>query len=194
MSQTTAQNTVLIDRLWPGIGAFRTFVCIAMGCLLVALVARIEIPLYPVPITGQTFGVLIVAALLGRIRGTTCIISYLALGATGLPVFAGGHSGITAFFGPTAGYLFGFVLAAALVGSLCEIGWDRKFWTTVYAMSLGMVVIYASGVIWLSRFVGWEQVLAVGIIPFLIGDAIKVALAAVILPNGWALLGLSKEQ
>ncbi len=92
------------------------------------------------------------------------------------------------FMGPTAGYLFGFVAAAAVVGWLCERGWGRRMGTTAAAMLFGMAALYAFGTIWLSRFVGWERVVAVGVLPFIPGDLLKLALATVVLPSGWLLL------
>ena len=117
------------------------------------------------------------------------MFTYLALGASGIPVFAGGTGSTAINGGPTLGYLAGFVIAAGLVGWLCERGWDRRTMTTLLAMSLGMLPIYALGAAWLTRFVGWGQVVRVGILPFLVGDALKVALAALVLPQAWALVG-----
>jgi biotin transporter BioY len=91
--------------------------------------------------------------------------------------------------GPTAGYLVGFIAAAFVVGALAERGWDRRPWTTAGAMILGNLIIYAVGVAWLARFVGWDKVLATGVLPFLAGDALKIALAMLLLPAGWRLLG-----
>ncbi|MBI5960004.1 MAG: biotin transporter BioY [Chloroflexi bacterium] len=161
------------------------------GSLLVALSAQIAIrlPFSPVPITGQTLAVLLVGALLGSRRGGLALLAYLAEGAAGLPVFAGGASGPTYMTGPTGGYLIGFVLAAALTGALAERGWDRRVWTTALAMLLGNVAIYVCGVIWLSTFVGFARALDVGLVPFLAGDTLKIALSAALLPSGWVLLG-----
>jgi biotin transport system substrate-specific component len=111
------------------------------------------------------------------------------LGAMGLPVFAGGMAGLARFVGPTAGYLLGFVVAAFVVGSLSERGWDRKPWTTAASMIIGNGIIYAFGVAWLWRFVGWEAVLNAGVVPFLPGDALKIALATILLPSGWRIIG-----
>ena len=189
MNRATHQRLVLVDTVWPAESLRRDIILILTGALLVALCSRVEIPLQPVPVTGQTFGVLLVGALLGSRRGAMSMLSYLALGAAGFPVFASGAYGPARFLGPTGGYLAGFVLAAALVGWLSERGWDRRVITTTLAMALGMLVIYTCGVTWLAHFVGWGQVLTVGVFPFLLGDGLKIALAALALPFGWTLTG-----
>ncbi len=161
------------------------------GSLLIAVCAQIAIG-YPVPITGQTFAVLMIAALLGSLRGTACLLAYLAEGAVGLPVFAQGKAGLVAFAGPTGGYLVGFVVAAFVVGLLAERGWDRKFRTTVLAMVIGNVIIYAFGLTWLSLLVGAKSALAGGLYPFIPGDMLKIVLAAALLPSTWRLVAPSK--
>jgi biotin transport system substrate-specific component len=166
---------------------------IAGGSVVIALCAQIAIG-YPVPITGQTFAVLMVAALLGSRRGVLCLLAYLAEGLLGLPVFAQGKGGVVAFLGPTGGYLVGFVFAAWIVGVLSERTWDRRVLGTVAAMVLGTAAIYACGLIWLLCLVHLFAkplaggVLAVGLYPFLVGDLLKVALAAALLPSGWKIL------
>jgi len=159
--------------------------------LAVALCSQVEIrlPGNPVPITGQTFAVLLVGALLGPRRGGLALLAYLAQGAAGLPVFAGGAGGAAHLLGPTGGYLIGFAAAAALVGWLAERGWDRTPWFTAAAMILGNLVIYAFGVTRLSAFVGSAQAVPLGLVPFLPGDLIKVGLAAGLLPAAWKILG-----
>jgi biotin transporter BioY len=141
-----------------------------------------------VPITGQTFAVLLIGAVLGSRRGALSILLYLGWGAMGLPVFSGGGGGIATLAGPTGGYLAGFVPAAFLVGWLCERGWDRSLWTAGLAMVLGNIVIYFFGLLWLAGFVGWDQVVALGLAPFILGDVLKIILAALALPGGWALI------
>ncbi len=162
---------------------------ILCGSLLIALAAqaKIVLPFSPVPITGQTFAVLMLGALLGARRGALCVLVYLAEGALGLPVFAGGV-GVAALVGPTAGYLAGFVAAACLVGLLAERGWDRRVGTTILAMVLGNITIHVFGVVWLSFLMGVKAAMAVGTYPFIIGDILKILLAAAILPAGWRLL------
>ena len=194
MNSATHRRLVWVDTVWPALSLRRDIILILTGALLVALCAHIEIPLQPVPITCQTFGVLLAGALLGSRRGAMSMLTYLALGASGFPVFASGAYGPARFFGPTGGYLAGFVIAAALVGWLSERGWDRLVVTTALAMTLGMLVIYACGVAWLAHFVGWGQVLSVGVFPFLLGDGFKIALAALALPFGWTLTGSGGQR
>ncbi len=160
------------------------------GSLLVALFAQIAIPLpfSPVPVTGQTFAVLLTGVLLGSRRGSLALLTYLAEGAMGLPVLAGGAAGLARLTGPTGGYLVGFVAAAWLVGRLAERGWDRRMESTLLAMLLGNAVIYAFGLPWLARFVGADRVFDLGLLPFLPGDLGKVLLAAASLPWGWRIL------
>lgn len=162
-----------------------------------ALFARIAMPLpfTPVPITGQTLGVLLAGALLGSRRGSLAMLAYLAEGLTGLPVFAGGASawtssvaGLPVILGPSAGYLFAYSLAAFAVGWLAERGWDRRFGPAVLAMLAGELVIYLIGLPWLARFVGPAQAVPLGLLPFLPGDTLKLLLAAAVLPSAWRLL------
>jgi len=164
---------------------------VAGGTLFIALLSQIKIPLpfSPVPITGQTFGVLLAGALLGRIRGAVTILVYLGEGLAGLPVFAGGGAGILHLFGPTGGYLVGFIGAAYTVGFLTEKGWDRKIGTTVLAMTFGSLIIFVVGLSWLAIYSGTNRLLAIGLFPFIPGDIIKIVLAAILLPSGWKLIG-----
>ncbi len=172
------------------------------GSVLVALAARIRIPLpfTPVPITGQTFGVLLVGAALGAYRGALSLSLYLLEGLLGLPVFAGGASGLKVLAGPTGGYLLGFILAAWVTGRLAERGWDRSPLRTAAAMLLGEVAIYAVGLPWLAATAGAAlaakyhtgvlvAVLAAGLFPFIPGDTLKLLAAAGLLPGVWKLLG-----
>ena len=168
----------------------RTILLVVGGSLFVAGMAQVRIPLpfTPIPITGQTFAVLLVGAGLGSRRGTTSLILYIILGAFGLPVFAGGASGLAYLTGPTGGYLIGFVIAAALVGSLAARGMDRRILSTLLAFLAGEIVIYLAGVAWLSMFLGLQRAITAGLLPFIIGDAIKVAAAGLILPTAWKLV------
>lgn len=163
------------------------------GSLLVALLAQFAVPLpfSPVPVTGQTLAVLMVGMLLGSRRGSLALLTYLAEGAMGLPVLAGGAAGLARLTGPTGGYLIGFVAAAFLVGWLAERGWDRRPETTLLAMLLGNAVIYVCGLPWLAHFVGAERVWSLGLLPFLPGDLGKALLATALLPWGWRLLDRS---
>ncbi len=173
--------------------AIRTALLVTGGALFVALTAQIRIPLpfTPVPITGQTLGVLLVGGLLGSRSGAASLLLYLLMGFVGLPFFAGGNSGLTHVFGATGGYLVSYPFAAALMGWLAERGWDRSFWKTIVAMLCGSLVIYAFGVSWLAvaAQLSLLDAIAKGLLPFVIGDAIKMVLAAIALPGGWRLLG-----
>jgi biotin transport system substrate-specific component len=166
------------------------------GSALIALSAQVAVPLpfSPVPVTGQTFAVLLVGAALGRTRGSAAVLAYLAEGAAGLPVFAGGLAGPAVLLGPTGGYLFGFLPAAWICGALAERGWDRRLLTTLAAMAAGDLAIFAVGVPWLARFVGAENALAFGVAPFLIGNLSKIVLAAGILPVAWACVRRSRGR
>jgi biotin transporter BioY len=162
---------------------------VGFACLTAAL-AQISFWIGPVPITGQTFAVLLTGALLGSRRGALSQLSYLAIGATGIPYWfaLGGPAGIARLVGPTGGYLVGFVAAAFLVGWLAERGWDRRVWTAIPAMLSGSVVIYIFGLSWLAHFISGGSLLQAGLYPFVIGDFIKVVAAALVLPSGWLLL------
>lgn len=164
------------------------------GSIVIALCAQIAVG-GPVPITGQTFAVLMVAALLGSRRAVLCVLTYLLEGLLGLPVFAQGGAGLAVVLGPRGGYLVGFLAVAYIVGSLAERGWDRRPATTILAMVLGNLGLYVCGLTWLFcltyilvRPLGGRGVLAVGLYPFLAGDAVKIALAACLLPAGWKII------
>ena len=162
---------------------------VAFGTLM-GLVAQISIPLpfTPVPITGQTFGVLLTGAALGSRRAFTAMLVYLAEGLGGLPVFALGHSGPAAFLAPTGGYLLSFPFAAFAVGFLAERAFDRTFWRAVVAMVVGDVIIFAIGLPWLGHFVGIGKAVPLGLTPFIPGEIVKLLVAAAVLPSAWALV------
>lgn len=186
-------------------GLVTDIVLIAAGTALTSILAQIAIPLWPVPITGQTFSVLFVGATLGVVRAALSMVLYLGIGLLGLPVFApnadGGHTvGLPVLLGPTGGYLVGFILAAAFVGWLAQREWDRKWLRTLLAFIGGTIIIYAVGLPWLYVALQGFKVanplqatLTGGLYPFLIGDAIKAILAAVILPLVWHLVGPTKK-
>jgi biotin transport system substrate-specific component len=167
--------------------------CILAGTLFIASSARMAIPLpfSPVPVTGQTLAVLLMAVLLGSHRASLCALTYLAEGAVGYPVFARGAAGVAHLLGPTGGYLFGFVAAAYAVGLLAERGWDSRYSTAFLAMLAGNVIIYLFGLPWLAVFVGWERTLALGLLPFIPGDIAKLLVATALLPWGRKLLARS---
>lgn len=160
---------------------------VGAGAALIAVAAQIQIPMIPVPMTMQTFAVLLVAATLGFSRGAASTALYLALGAFGLPVFAGAAALKAAM--PTLGYLIGFVLAAAVIGFLAEKGFTKNPLKLALAFTAGSLVIYGSGVIGLMAILGidFSTALSVGVVPFLFGDAVKAVLAAALLPLAWKL-------
>ena len=182
----TARPIALV--VLPGSLAWKLVLVLA-GSVLIALAAQVRIPLpfSPVPVTGQTFAVLLVAAALGRL-GVASVIAYLAEGAIGLPVFAGGASGLASMGGPTGGYLVGFVLAAVIVGAAAEREWDRRLATSLLVMLLGEIAIYACGIAWLARFPLSVSLWQAGLIPFIPGDLFKMVLAALALPAAWRLV------
>jgi biotin transport system substrate-specific component len=172
--------------------SWATDIALIVGAsLVIALLAQIAIPLpfTPVPITGQTFGVLLMGILLGWRRAGVATLLYLTEGAVGLPFFAGGSAGLAKFAGPTAGYLFAFPIAAILTGWLAERGWDRSPRTAGLAMLFGSVLILVSGTVVLSFFVGGlVPAIAQGLLPFVPGDLFKTTLAALLLPTLWKTL------
>lgn len=186
----TTLAPTLSARLFPRTSArLRDLTLILAGSLLVALFAQIEIPLRPVPITGQTFAVLLVGAALGSRRGAASLALYLTEGALGLPFFSGGASGSSHLTGATAGYLIGFVMGAFVIGWLAEQGLERSVRTSLIPFLVGTVVIYVFGVTWLAVVLGsLSKAIAAGLLPFLIGDAIKLVAAALALPAAWRLV------
>ena len=162
---------------------------VGTGLLAVSARVRFELGFSPVPITGQTFAVLLIGAVYGSRLGAVTVIAYLIEGVSGLPVFAGGASGWAYFSATSGGYFVGFIGAAYMVGWLAERGWDRSALTMAVAMAIGNVVIYVPGWWWLMYELGistgrsWD----IGVQPFLIGDALKIGLASGLLPTAWAI-------
>jgi biotin transport system substrate-specific component len=188
----TTLAPTLTTRYFPRISSWlKDLALIAAGSLLIAMLAQISIPLpfTPVPITGQTFGVLLVGAALGSKRGILSMILYAFEGALGLPFFAGGASGWHVLTGATAGYLFGFAAAAYVIGLLAERGLERQIRTSFVPFIAGTFVIYLFGVAWLAIVLGsLGKAIEAGLLPFLIGDAIKLILAALALPAAWKMV------
>ncbi len=166
------------------------------GTALVAGLAQISIPWYPVPFTGQTLGVLLVGGVLGSRRGALAMLLYFIIGALGAPIFSDQSSGWDVISGATGGYIIGFIVAAAVVGWLAERGADRRVMAMVGVLLLGNIIIYAVGVPWLASWdpagngvaFGWTEAYKTGVQPFILGDLVKLAFAAALLPAGWALL------
>ena len=163
------------------------------GALLTAACAQISIPIPgdPVPITGQTFAVLLCGAGLGAVRGTSAMALYWLLGLIGLPFYADASGGVHAAFGATGGYLIGFMLAAFVVGRLAEARLDREPWKALPLFTVGQLIIFAIGVPWLAvnQGIGLEQAIALGFTPFIPGGIIKAIAAAALLPAAWRLVG-----
>jgi len=193
MSLQLSARPTLIDRVVPRTIATDVGLIFA-GAVLTSIAAQIAIPMWPVPITGQTFAVLLVGAVLGASRGALSMITYFSLGAAGLPVFSGAAAGIT--FGTTFGYLVGFIAAAAIVGWLGQLSWHKKVSGVVASFVIGNAVIYMFGLPWLAFALSnlgfandFGAVVAAGLLPFLVGDAIKMVLVAAALPLAWKYLG-----
>jgi len=187
---TYAKPDTLIGAALSPMDTTRTVSIVIAFSLFNALAAQIAIPIGPVPITMQTFAVTLTGALLGPRLGAAALIAYLIEGASGLPFFAGGLGGLGVLLGPTGGYLVSFPAAAYITGAFSEHGWDRRFLTAVAAMAIGSLVILLAGWSWLVVAMRTAPIAAftVGVAPFLIGDVIKIILAAAVLPTGWALL------
>jgi len=185
------KSATLADAMWHTDGQtnyLRAVVLMLVGTALLTLSAKIHVPFWPVPMTMQTFAVLVIAMVYGPVLGTATVALYLAEGAFGLPVFSGTPErgiGLAYMAGPTGGYLAGFLMSAALLGWLNSRGWDRRFSTALAAMVLGTAVILLLGFAWLSVLIGAEKALQFGIVPFLPGAALKIALAAALLPLAW---------
>lgn len=191
MNTTFAKTETLTGAVLAPLDWVRGLALIIAFSLLTALSAQIAIPTpwSDVPITGQTFAVLLTGALLGSRLGALAMIAYLIEGASGLPFFAAGGSGLARLtVSPWAGYLWSYPLAAFLTGWLAERGWDRSYLKAAAAMALGSILILLGGMIWRFWFMSFDQAWLTGVVPFLPGDVIKIALAAAVLPSGWALL------
>jgi len=197
MMQASQVHNTLIGTLWPSSdhsnSLIRNLVLALVGTLFLTLAAKIQVPLWPVPMTFGTLAVLMVGMAYGwRLAGATLML-YMAQGAIGLPVFAGTPEkgiGLAYMMGGTGGYLLGYVLAAMAVGWLAEKGWDRTILGTALAMLIGNAIIYVPGVLWLGALLGWDKpILEWGFTPFILGDVIKLGLAMFLIPLAWNVLG-----
>jgi biotin transport system substrate-specific component len=162
------------------------------GTVFMALMAQIAIPVpgSPVPITGQTLGVLLIGTAYGASLGLATIAIYVALGLIGAPILAQGAHGFARLSGPTGGYLVGMLIAAYLVGFLAERHWDVRLQTSFGQMILGEILVFAPGLIWLKIYTGatWTWTIAAGFTPFIVGEIIKIGLAGFALPSVWAIV------
>jgi biotin transport system substrate-specific component len=187
-----SSQAALIDRVVPR-SAINNVALILSGAVFTAYAAQLVIPMWPVPITAQTLAVLLVGSVLGATRGAISLIVYFSMGAVGLPVFSAATS---LSFGPTFGYLVGFVAAAAVVGYLSQRGWHKSVTGVIGSFAIANSVIYLFGLPWLAFALGslgaandLASVAAAGFAPFIIGDVIKMTLAAALLPLAWKFLG-----
>ena len=196
-----AKDRVLQEVFGPVDGAgiwVKRAVLVALGILALAVAAKIKVlvPPSPVPITMGTFAVLTIGAAYGPRLGLATILGYLAIGALGFDVFAGSSaekSGLVYMIGGTGGYLVGYVLATLALGAFARRGWDRHVVLMALGLLIGNALIYVPGLLWLNGFAeSWAQTLEWGITPFLIGDAMKLGLAALLVPGIWALIGRAR--
>ena len=165
---------------------FRYGILSLAGSALITLCAQVSVPFYPVPMTMQTFAVILIGLTYGWRLGGITVALYLIEGSIGLPVFAGGKGGMIVLMGPTAGYLYGFFLAAVACGWFAERGFDRSYFKLIVPLLVGNILLYTSGLIWLGNFIGWDKpVLDLGLYPFIPGDLLKITLAVVLLPTVW---------
>jgi biotin transport system substrate-specific component len=193
-------QAVLSDVIAPRDGTalrIKQFVLVACGIIFLAIAAKIQVPMWPVPITMGTFAVLSVGAAYGARLGLATILGYMIIGAFGFDVFAGSSAekfGLAYMLGGTGGYLVGYVLAVLALGTFAQMGWDRSMPKMALAMLVGNVLIYVPGLIWLGILYGWDQpILQWGLTPFLIGDAAKLVLAALILPQAWKMINSDRN-
>ena len=164
------------------------------GSALITLCTQISLPLFPVPMTLQTFAVFLIGLTYGWRLGGITVALYLLEGALGLPVFSGGKGGMIVFMGPTAGYLVGFLLAATACGWFAERGFDRSYFKLLVALLVGNVLLYAPGLLWLGTRIGWDKpVLEYGLYPFIGGDLLKIAMAVLLLPTAWKIFNRLKQ-
>jgi len=197
--ETVRRHEVLIETALTGADSTRILrqaLLVAAGVAAMVIAAQIKVPMWPVPVTMQTFVVLTVGAAYGLRLGAVTMLAYLLIGAIGFDVFTGSSAsdnGLAYMIGGTGGYLAGYPLAAALMGWLARRGWDRDFGRTALALLAGNALIYVPGLAWLGVLYGWnEPILEWGLYPFLLGDGLKLVLAAMLLPAVWRLVGRAR--
>lgn len=195
----TDQDPVLTEAIGPTEGTaliVKQVALVALGIIALAIFAKIKIPMWPVPITMGTFAVLTIGAAYGPRLGLVTILGYMIIGALGFDVFAGSSAeefGLTYMMGGTGGYLLGYVMATLALGFAARRGWDRSILMMALAMLIGNILIYAPGLAWLGQLYGWDKpILEWGLTPFLVGDALKLALAALVVPSLWKLVGAAR--
>jgi len=191
------KQLVFIDNIFPlpktkTLELLRDIILVFSFSIITALSAKLKLEIGAVPLTMQTFAVLLSGALLGSKRGALSQLTYLSVGISGIPWFSRG-GGLGYIMSPTFGYLIGFILAAYFVGWFCERGFDRKIKTALISMLIGNILLYIPGLLWLVKFVGLGKVLSVGLYPFLFGDLLKILLAGLALPIGWKFIKRSPK-
>lgn len=197
---TTTSDRVLTEAFGPSEGAalrIKQAILVVAGIAAIAIAAKIKVPMWPVPVTMGTFAVLSIGAAYGPRLGLTTILGYMIIGALGFDVFANSsaeNAGWSYMIGGTGGYLVGYVLATLALGWLARAGWDRSALWMAVAMLIGNAIIYVPGLLWLGQLYGWDQpIFAWGLTPFLIGDILKLALAAALFPMLWKLVGRARQ-
>ena len=174
--------------------AFRYALLAMAGSVLITICTQISLPLFPVPMTLQTFAVFLIGLTYGWRLGGITVSIYLLEGAIGLPVFSGGKGGMIVLMGPTAGYLVGFLLAATACGWFAERGFDRSYFRLFLSLLAGNILIYAPGLLWLGTLIGWDKpVLEYGLYPFIGGDLLKIAMVVLLLPTVWKIVNRIKH-
>jgi len=192
----TFNDKVLAEAIGPRDGAARLVkqaALVVAGIVLLTVMAKIKVPMWPVSISMGTFAVLTIGAAYGPRLGLVTIMGWMIIGALGMDVFQSSSAeanGLTYMMGSTGGYLLGYVFAVLMLGALARRGWDRSVLWMAVAMLIGNAIIYVPGVLWLGQVYGWDQpILQWGLWPFLVGDALKLVLAALLVPGLWKLVG-----
>ena len=181
------RNRSLIDNLFPFRGVnvyFKNIILILFGTLLLAFSSKIQVPFWPVPMTMQTFVVFIIAMAYGWKLSFLTLIAYLIEGALGLPVFAKG-GGLPYLIGPTAGYLYGMTIAAAVIGYFADLGYGKTIIKCIMPLLIGTIIIFVFGIGYLSSIIGFEKAIVAGLLPFIPSELFKIALAVFIIPTIW---------
>jgi biotin transport system substrate-specific component len=179
----------LRNAVFPRSSALNNVLLITVGTLFIAGLAQIALPIpgSPVPVTGQTLGVLLIGTSYGAVLGLSTFLTYLLVGLAGAPFFANGSHGLATLTGATGGYLVGMLVASLVVGFLAGHRWDQRLRTALPTMLLGDAIIFSFGLFWLHAFIGknWSWTLAAGFTPFIIGEILKIAIAGTSLPIVW---------
>jgi biotin transport system substrate-specific component len=199
MMQSNTSTGALAPTLWPA-SLVRSVALVLAGTAVLAISAKIQVPFWPVPMTLQTLAVMLIGATYGSRLAVVTVLAYIAEGAIGLPVFANTPpqiAGPAYLIGPTAGYIWGWVVAAAVIGFAADRGASRSIGKLFVAILIGEVILFAMGFAWLAWFatlssgdvgLGAEKALAAGVTPFIIADLLKAALASLLVPAAWSLL------